>query len=911
MKLACSLGLLLILSAVGLRAEPVDYSRDIKPIVTKHCVVCHSPVRQKSGFRVDTPALLIQGGDSGPAVVPGKSAQSRLIHAVTGTEDMSRMPPEESGERLSDEEVELLRQWIDEGAKAPTETPAADPRKHWAFQPIERPTVPKVADAAWSANPIDVFVSAEHARRGLKPRPVAEPHVLLRRLYLDLTGLPPTREEMAEFLELARGQQWEKAYEAVVDRLLNSPRYGERWGRHWMDVWRYSDWAGWGQQVRDSQPHVWHWRDWIVESLNADKPYDQMVVAMLAGDELTPGDRDQLRATGYLVRNFKLLSREQWLQDTVEHTAKAFLGLTLNCARCHDHMTDPIEQTEYYQFRAIFEPHQVRLDRLPGVADTAIDALPRVFDKDLATATFFFTRGDERQPRKDLTITPGVPAILKIDGYRPSEVKLPREAFDPLHQEFVLRDDLEASEKTVATARQKVEDLKKKTPVDEAAIAQAETDCQLTEAKHASLVATIGVERLELTGDTKSDAWTAAAKSATAAQRQATLVEARRDLSVAKKEQAALNTDLEAARKAAGENDKDPKVTALATKLAAADKKIADLEAKLKQAETAAQAEPTTAYTKRNVPTYPATSSGRRLALARAIVDPRNPLAARVAVNHLWARHFDAALVPSVFNFGTSGEKPINQPLLDWLAAELMDPQATKSTAHPQAWTMKRLHRLIVTSRTYQLASTTDPENVKLDPDNRYLWRAPTRRMEAEVVRDSALYVAGRLDLTMGGPDIDHAQGLSVRRRSLYFRHAAEKQMLFLKLFDCASVGECYERRESIIPQQALALANSELTLVQARLLARQLNDEFADARAFVTAAIEQVLARPATDAELSVCLEHLTEQEAFFAKNQHRLGAPAAGPADGSKPATDPRLRVRENIIHALLNHNDFVTIR
>ncbi len=242
------------------------------------------------------------------------------------------------------------------------------------FERISRPPVPVVATsgAIAIANPIDAFIAAEHAARGLTPRPEASRPVLLRRVTLDLTGLPPTPEELHAFLDDASPD----AYEKVVDRLLVGPRYGERWGRHWMDVWRYSDWAGWGKQVRDSQPHIWHWRDWIVESLSRDEPYDRMVVAMLAADEESPDDLDALRATGYLARNFKLLSREKWMQDVVDHTGQAFLGVTLDCARCHDHMYDPIFQKEYYQVRAIFEPHQVRIDPVRGRATRPTTASP-------------------------------------------------------------------------------------------------------------------------------------------------------------------------------------------------------------------------------------------------------------------------------------------------------------------------------------------------------------------------------------------------------------------------------------------------------------------------------------------------------------------------------------------------------
>src|SRR5262245_24640393 len=258
------------------------------------------------------------------------------------------------------------------------------------FERVSRPPVPVVSTSvATIRNPIDAFIAAEHAARGLPPRPEASRPVLLRRVTLDLTGLPPTPEELHDFLDDASPE----AYEKVVERLLNSPRYGERWGRHWMDVWRYSDWAGWGKQVRDSQPHIWHWRDWIVESLNRDKPYDRMVVEMLAADEESPEDLDALRATGYLARNYKLLSREKWMQDVVDHTGQAFLGVTIGCARCHDHMYDPVFQKEYYRVRAIFEPHRVRIDPVRGARDTAKDGIPRAFDGQPDATTRLFARG--------------------------------------------------------------------------------------------------------------------------------------------------------------------------------------------------------------------------------------------------------------------------------------------------------------------------------------------------------------------------------------------------------------------------------------------------------------------------------------------------------------------------------------
>ena len=221
----------------------------------------------------------------------------------------------------------------------------------------------------------------------------------------------------------------DRAYEALVDRLLASPQYGERWGRHWMDVWRYSDWDGFGAEVRESQPHIWRWRDWIVESLNRDLPYDRMIVAMLAADETDPCDADSLRATGFLARNWYKFNRNVWLEDTVEHTAKAFLGITLNCAKCHDHKYDPIPQTDYYAFRAFFEPYTVRTDPVPGQPDTTKAGLVRVYDGQAATPTFVFERGDEKRPIKEKPLAPSVPLVLGVAGR--SRVRSARCRFRP------------------------------------------------------------------------------------------------------------------------------------------------------------------------------------------------------------------------------------------------------------------------------------------------------------------------------------------------------------------------------------------------------------------------------------------------------------------------------------------------
>ncbi|HEV2945909.1 MAG TPA: DUF1549 and DUF1553 domain-containing protein, partial [Gemmataceae bacterium] len=666
---------------------------------------------------------------------------------------------------------------------------------------------------------------------------------------------------------------------------LASPLYGERWGRHWMDVWRYSDWDGWGNQVRDSQPHIWRWRDWIVESLNHDKSYDRMIAEMLAADELCPEDEQALRATGFLVRNFKLLSRERWLEETIEHTSQAFLGVTLGCARCHDHMFDPITQKEYYQVRAIFEPHNVRIDKVPGQLDTAIDGLPRVFDADPAAKTVLYIRGDERTPDKT-PLSPGVPELLGGQFAFSIPIQLPVGAYRPDRRDFVVADLLQAGEQKIRVAEASRQAARQKAALIPFQLLQgrflevmtilpaahrasydwslAELDAQIAVSGQAALRAVMEADKLDDERQERFFEWKEAANQAADRQRILAVLQARRALLTARHEFwiQPKNKKKEGAEK------------------------IAEAERSLEEAEAVAKQAPTTAYTKRPAPIYPRTSTGRRLALARWIASRDNPLAARVAMNHIWLRHFGQAIVPSVFDFGQNGRRPSHPALLDWLAAEFMD----------QGWSMKAMHRMIVTSNTYRMASTSDSANVANDKDNTYLWHMPSRRMEAEVVRDCLFWAAGNLDLTQGGPDIDSKKGLAVPRRSIYFRHAAEKRMEFLTIFDGPGVTECYERRESVMPQQALALSNSEPAQQQARVLARSLTDSTkGDCQAFVTAAFERLFSRPPTEEESTECLAYL----------KHRAERKATA------PPTDSAQRARESLVHVLMNHNDFLTIR
>ncbi len=942
--------------------DAVDYARDVKPLLTARCVACHGALRQQSGLRLDTAAAMLVGGEQGPAIEPGHSEQSLLIGAVTGSTGF-RMPPDGEGEHLTDDEVARLRRWIDAGALAPAdEQPQRDPRAHWAFQRPVRPPIPQVVDLAWQANPIDAFIAAEQERRGLTPSPEADRLTLLRRLSTDLTGLPPTRDELRAFA----ADRSPGAYERAVDQMLASPRHAERWARHWMDVWRYSDWYGKRNigQHRNSRRFIWRWRDGIVDSLAANKPYDRMLQEMLAGDELAPGDDDVHRATGYLGRNFYVYNRHVWLQDTVEFTGAAMLGLTFKCCRCHDHKYDPISQADYYALQAVFEPYDVRTDRLPGKPATIkvtnppgtgtelvlVEGFDRVFDAQPDAVTYLLERGNEMRPRTDRPVGPGVPRILAAktndtsagmatqealdadDSTSPSPlaaapVVLPVDQFYPDLRAFVvaetrapLAEAVAKADAELAKAREELSialahapagantaESARTTSTQAAAVRQAELQSAAATAQLASLEARVAAETARYADPPSGDS-TALAHAAAQSERAANVAIAERDAFAAEQSLAAAQAVVKA---------DDPKTAEAVT---AAEAALAASRETLEKARlAAANGDSATAdqYTPLG-PVYPRTSSGRRLALAQWITAPDNPLTARVAVNHIWLRHFGSPLVASVADFGLRAAPPTHPELLDWLAVELVE----------SGWDMRHLHRLIVTSRAYRqssaVPSTGDPR-MATDPHNANLWRANTRRAEAEVVRDALLHLAGDLDYTAGGADLDPAVADTLPRRSLYFRHTPDDKPALLEMFDAANPVECFRRGESVMPQQALVLVNGPLCLQQSRRIARQLSEAIGAAapdlelkESFIVAAFEHLLARQPTDEERQRCAAFLAE----YAGRELAPVPPLAAPADTTAkeqprplletpPSSDPRQRARESLIHVLLNHHEFVTVR
>jgi hypothetical protein len=882
---------LLVLAAVILAPAPLpdadnrDDEKYVKPNLLKPFNPGQGEVKQKGKLRLDTAARATSGGRTGPAITAGKPAESLLLERVSDTGDKSRMPPE--GKPLTAEQIARLKLWIEQGAKAPKdEQPEADPSKHWAFQPVARPEIPKTKNQT-SANPIDAFLAAEREKRGLKPVGEADRATLLRRAYLDLVGVPPTREELQAFLK----DDSPAAYERLVDKLLASPMYGERWGRHWLDVWRYSDWYGRRAvpDVLNSYGQIWRWRDWTVRSLNADRPYDEMVRLMLAADELAPANLDDSVATGFVVRNFFRWNYNNWMRDSVEHTAKAFLGLTLNCCHCHDHKYDPVTQEEYFKFRAVFEPLEIRHDRWPGEPDPGqypkysyggayrpiTSGMVRAMDEKLDARTLFYTGGDERNVSKDRPpVPPGVPAALG-GRFKVEPVTLPPESWYPGLKDFVRKDEAERRAAAVKAAFAALESAMRTGTVPAVKVAEAKYLAALSElAALQARIAADDVKYLGAPGDPKS-----AAEAASKAERRAALDAARVLLVQAE-------------------------VTHAAAKTPAAQKAVTDAKAKVEAAKKALDA--TSATYAPLSPVYPKTSTGRRAALAKWITSKENPLTARVAVNYIWMGHFGRPLVETTSNFGRSGKPPTHPELLDWLASELANP-GRQAGGDAKPWSMKRLHRLIVTSRAYRMSSKgADSPNAKLDADNVYLWRFPTNRLEAEAVRDSLLAAAGELDATAGGPEVPQAEALTSRRRSLYVAHHGEARAEFLDIFDAANPCDAYRRTASVLPQQALALTNSELAQRLSRVLAGALSASAKGDDDFIRAAFEQVLCRAPRAAEAEASAKFLAKQRALFEASAAEL---KGGPKGG--PSADPARRARENLILVLFNHTDFVTVR
>jgi len=686
-------------------ADDVSYLRDIKPILKSKCWSCHGSLKQEAGLRLDTAQFLKAGGDSGSPVDESEPGQTLLLQRIAATDEDERMPPE--GEPVSPEQIARIRQWIANGALGPSnETPQANPATHWAFQPVQHVSPPT------AGHPIDAFIDQRLATAGLHRSPPADAVTVVRRMFLDLHGLPPTPEQITEWSQrLSDSADFQNAIRSLTDKLLDSPRYGERWAQHWLDVVRYADTHGY--EVNTPRPNAWPYRDYVIEAFHQDKPYDQFVFEQLAGDT-TGADA----ATGLMVaaaallpgqigkdEESKRLARQDELDEIIIGTNATFLGLTVGCARCHDHKFDPIPQSDYYAMQAFFAGVDYGERPLPDPT----------FEQRKAEA-------DALQPKIDAT-----------------EPKSP--------------------ERTQLTKRQA--ELRKPTMVFAGRFHKPNATFVLNRGNPEQPTSQIAPHVLTAVGNL------------------------------------ALPDD--------------------------------------------------------------ASDRERRTSLANWIASPQNPLTARVMVNRIWQAHFGIGFVETASDFGLNGALPSHPRLLDWLADEFVS----------NNWSMKHLQRLILSSKTWQQASTAASGTATgVDADNRLLWRFPSRRLEAESIRDGMLQVSGQLNLTMGGPGFDFFKsrgGLSGfppveefptngLRRMIYAHKIRMERVPVFGAFDCPDAGlPTPLRSQSTTAIQALNLFNSPFVLQQANAFADRVESEVGnDVNKQIDRACRLALGRSPTTAEQS-----------------------------------------------------------
>ncbi len=944
--------------------KAVDFDRDVKPIFAKHCISCHGPDKQRGDFRLDRKVDALRGGETGKAFTSGKSADSQLVHRVVATDD-TQMPPK--GARLSTAEVATLKTWIDQGVKWPDDGSAVNPADWWSFKAIKKPTV------AATGNPIDGFIRAKLSDKGLSPSPEADRRTLIRRLYFDLIGLPPLPEEVDAFVKDTSPE----AYEKLVEKLLGMPQYGERWARYWLDVVHFGETHGYDKDK--PRPNAWPYRDYVIRSLNADKPYGRFVQEQVAGDVLFPGTVDGIEALGFLaagpwdfIGHAELpeskidgkVARHLDRDDFVANTMGTFMGLTVHCAQCHNHKFDPILQEDYYRLQAVF---------------AAIDRTDRTYDADAKVAA----RRAELQAIKKAAIDKATairaqarktagPELITIErliaeGTKPANAPKPAE--------FGYHSSLTAKQDEVKWVQV---DLGESVKIDRVVLRPCHDDFN-------DIGAGFGFPlrfKIELSDDpafksctlivdqTGSDfpkpgiapytAFTAKDEKKTGRYVRVTATKLAprlvNDFMLALAELEAIDVDgknravgrpvtaldsIEAPSRWRKSNLTDglyaPGPTLSPTEVAkliatrdslikttlgekgAADLAASEAEGRTTDAELGKLAgSQRTAYigtvhsgsgnfvgtgptggkprpifilprgdvtkpSKEVVPgaivaipgingqfELPAnhTEGDRRAALAKWLASPNNPLTWRVMANRVWQYHFGKGLVDTPNDFGKMGQLPTHPELLEFLAADLRDHQS-----------LKKLHKLIVTSNTYKQVSSSNDANAKLDGDNRYVWRQNRRKLEAEAVRDSILAVAGKLNLAMGGPSFqdfvvekpDHSphyqyhlhdpEDVTAHRRAVYRYVVRSKQQPFMAALDCADPSLAVDKRnQTLTPQQALTLLNNNLAVAMAKHFAARVEKLAPDDAGRVTAAVRLAFGRAPSPKELDALVAYAKE---------------------------------------------------
>lgn len=1009
-------------------AGAVDYAADIQPMLAKHCYSCHGPDKQKSGLRLDLKVEALRGGDSGKVILPGKSAESELIRNVAGLDPDLVMPPE-GEERLTAVEIGKLRAWIDGGAVWPDEADAVaaarKTSKHWAFQPPQRAELPRVKTSpeGWGKNPIDWFVLARLEQENIAPAPEADRATLLRRLSLDLLGLPPSPEEVATFVNDRRRD----AYERLVNRLLDSPHFGERWGRHWLDLARYADSDGYEKD--NARPYAYLFRDWVIDAINRDLPFDQFTIQQLAGDLLPGATKRQKIATGFhrqtLTNREGGIDKEEFRAkatvDRVSTTGSAWLGLTVGCAECHTHKFDPITQREFYQLYSFFNdasekdipmPQPAELERYARematweprakelesalaarTAAVAADAMRAWEDvQNIPAARWAVLRptkatiavGDGETtltPAKDGAVAArlrettrgrfvleATTKLRRVTGFR---VEALEDVGRPIGRgeggDFALAEFSvsaragDAEPRPLAIAAARADFSAAGGDAGNAIDGNPETGWSIapqTEQPHVIVFelkepfeppgettfvfaldqTSIGMMnrfRLGITGSagplqasTLPDAVLAVLRvpreQRTAAQ---TAELARHYIEHVDDEGRGLRREL------AAHTAKRPKAPATTAAILVKEERKTHVHIRGDFLRPGDEVQPGTLAVL--PPMKPRREKPDRLDLARWIVDPANPLTARVAVNHVWKNLFGRGLVATVDDFGTRGEKPSHPELLDWLAVAFSSPREigrSRRQASPQhlGWSRKALIKLIVTSATYRQSSKIRPELNELDPNNVLLARQNRHRVEAENVRDLYLAASGLLNPAIGGPSIrpqlpadiaalgyansvkwQESTGGEQYRRGLYIFFQRTVPYPMLMTFDAPdSNTSCARRERSNTPLQALTLLNDPVFFECAQALGKRVARDVAGgaseaAEARIRRAFEVCLSRAPSDAELAR-LRQLYEGQLELLRKAPGSTGKIVGETDAAEPET---LAALVAVCRIIMNLDEFLT--
>jgi len=891
----------LTLSAANARVlarQPVSFDKDVLPILASSCFKCHGEKLQLSKLDLRSRAGMLRGGERGPAIVPGNADASRLYRLVSGKEKPS-MPLDG---KLTEAQLAILRGWINQGAPwggedfvetnkiASSSTSALEEmdippeaRQYWAFRKPVRVPPPRVLDQNWSHHPVDSFLMQVFEQKGLTPAPPADAATLIRRATLDLLGLPPSPEEVAAFVKDTSPNAWEQ----LIERLLSSPHYGERWGRHWLDVARYADSNGFEHDF--DRPTAWRYRDYVIQSFNKDTPYNIFIAEQLAGDELDSTSFDSEIATGFLRAGPRVGFREKdnpryrfdYLDDMIATTSMGMLGLTVQCARCHNHKFDPIPQKDYYRLQAVFFPYvDVNFYQAsPGETRTflakqeAIDTRIRFLYEEIATLEapcrerIFISEVLSRFP-EDAQLAVKTPESQRTPGQKLLANQLVQAVGVP---DKSVERALTAEDKAKKEAIEaQIKDLEKQRPKD----------------LPSGVGVTDGDYRFAPDGPGDEPAPGKGIKQ---------------------------DPSLQGSYLHKGDG---PYVPPPSYFLVRGDMNSPGSPMNPGFVTVITEGNPSTA-----IPPANGHTSGRRRALAEWIGSANNPLTARVMVNRIWHHHFGRGLVATLNNFGKMGEMPTHPELLDWLASEFV----------AQRWSIKQMHRLIMTSNAYRMSSQFENDaNQKTDPNNRLLWKFPIQRLDAEALRDSILAVSGRLNREVGGPPIfpkvDPAvlssmrhgvwkieeEESKVQRRSVY---VYRKRGMPFPLFDVFDLPDqnvtCDRRYVSTVPTQALTLLNNEFVLKQADALAVRVASEAGTERsAQLARAYLIVLGRPPTEEEKHLNLEFLNRQcqyhEDRLAKATNEKSKIFHGPGTGQS-----ELAALADLAHVLLNLNEFVYVR